>query len=151
MGTHATIVAASSPAQIAKAIVTVNQALGLRHIGLDALWKLYYYYALASNASAAQPEGRLHVGSDDETGQRLASRAAYPSSLARSALRRQTPEVRAGCSNRACPDLCGGCTAMGIPTAILGQDYHKSRGMDRVRNLSDCRRFRHAFTLPPEH
>src|ERR1700676_1537946 len=120
MGTHATIVAASSPAQIAKAIVTVNQALGLRHIGLDALWKLYYYYALASNASAAQPEGRLHVGSDDETGQRLASRAAYPSSLARSALRRQTPEVRAGCPNRACPDLCGGCPVMGIPTAILG-------------------------------
>src|SRR6202030_4504331 len=73
---------------------------------------------LASNASAAQPEGRLHVGSDDETGQRLASRAAYPSSLARSALRRQTPEVRAGCSNRACPDLCGGCPVMGIPTAI---------------------------------
>jgi hypothetical protein len=117
MGTHATIVDASSPAQIAKATVTVNQALGLR-IGLDALWKLYY--ALASNASAAQPEGRLHVGSDDETGQRLASRAAYPSSLARSALRRQTPEVRAGCSNRACPDLCGGCPVMGIPTAILG-------------------------------
>ena len=49
---------------------------------------------LASNASAAQPEGQLHVGSDDETRQRLASRAAYPSSLARSALRRQTPEVR---------------------------------------------------------
>ena len=46
--------------------------------------------SLASNAPAAQPEGRLHVGSDDETGQRLASRAAYPSSLARAALRRQT-------------------------------------------------------------
>jgi hypothetical protein len=37
------------------------------------------------------------------------------SSLARSALRRQTPEVRAGCPNRACPDLCGGCPVMGIP------------------------------------
>jgi hypothetical protein len=42
MGTHVIIVDASSPAQIAKAILTVNQTLGLRHIGLDALWKLYY-------------------------------------------------------------------------------------------------------------
>jgi hypothetical protein len=42
MGTHEIIIDASSPAQIAKAIVTVNQTLGLRHIGLDALWKLYY-------------------------------------------------------------------------------------------------------------
>src|SRR6202043_2731360 len=33
---------------------------------------------------------------------------------------RQTPKVRAGCSNRARPDLCGGCPAMGIPTEILG-------------------------------
>ena len=37
-----------------------------------------------------------------------------------SALRRQTPKVGAGCSNWARPDPCGGCPAMGIPTAILG-------------------------------
>jgi hypothetical protein len=43
-----------------------------------------------SNAPAAQPEGLVHVGSQDE-----ASRAADPSSLARSALRRQTREVGA--------------------------------------------------------
>ena len=42
MGTRQTTVDASSPAQIAKAIVKVNQALGLRHTGLIALWKLYY-------------------------------------------------------------------------------------------------------------
>jgi 2-polyprenyl-6-methoxyphenol hydroxylase-like FAD-dependent oxidoreductase len=82
---------------------------------------------LAANAPAAQPEGRIHVGSDDETGRRLASNAAYPSSLARAALRRQTPEVRAGCSNRACPDLCGGCPVMGIPTAILGHEEKNSQ------------------------
>ena len=76
---------------------------------------------LATNASAAQPEGRLHVGADDEAGRRLASRAAHPSSLARAALRRQTPEVGAGCSNWARPDLCGGCSVMSIPTAILGR------------------------------
>src|SRR5262245_59036770 len=34
--------------------------------------------------------------------------APHPSSLARSALRRQTPKVGAGCSNWARPDLCGG-------------------------------------------
>src|SRR5262249_26796936 len=70
---------------------------------------------------AAQPEGRLHVGSDYETGRRLASGSAHPSSLARSALRRQTPKVGAGCPNWARPDPCGGCPAMGIPTAILGR------------------------------
>ena len=58
------------------------------------------------------------MASDDETGRRLASRSAHPSSLARSALRRQTPKVGAGCSNWARPDPCGGCPAMGIPTAI---------------------------------
>jgi hypothetical protein len=36
------IVDASSPAQIAKAIVKVNRTLEQRHVGLDALWKLYY-------------------------------------------------------------------------------------------------------------
>jgi hypothetical protein len=34
-----------------------------------------------SSRPSPQPEGRLHVGSDDETGQRLASRSAHPSSL----------------------------------------------------------------------
>jgi hypothetical protein len=42
MGTHPTIVDASSSAQIAKAIVKANEALGLGHAGLTVLWKLYY-------------------------------------------------------------------------------------------------------------
>jgi hypothetical protein len=37
----------------------------------------------------------------------------------RSALRRPTPEVGAGCSNRARPDLCGGRPEMDVPTANL--------------------------------
>jgi len=82
---------------------------------------------LALHASAAQPERWLYVGPDDEAGRRLASRAAHPSPLARPALRRETLEVRAGCSNRACPDLCGGCSATGIPTAILGHSRHFCR------------------------
>src|SRR4029077_15001979 len=38
---------------------------------------------------------------------------------ARPALRRHTPEVGAGCSNRARPDLCGGRPEMDVPTANL--------------------------------
>jgi hypothetical protein len=58
MGTHAIIVDASSPDQIAKAIVTVNQTLGLRHIGLDALWKLYY----APNHTMTRAELEMKFG-----------------------------------------------------------------------------------------
>jgi hypothetical protein len=42
MGTHPTIVDASSSAQIAKAIVKANQVMGLGDTGLTVLWKLYY-------------------------------------------------------------------------------------------------------------
>jgi RNA-directed DNA polymerase len=35
-------------------------------------------------------------------------------------LRRQTPKVGAECLNRACSDLCGGRSAMSVPTAIIG-------------------------------
>ena len=58
MGTQQTIVDASSPDQIAKAIVTVNQALGLRQIGLDALWKLYY----APNHTMTRAELEIRFG-----------------------------------------------------------------------------------------
>ena len=41
---------------------------------------------------------------------------------ARAALRRHTPEVGAGCSNRARPDLCGGRPTMDVPTANLDRN-----------------------------
>ena len=41
-----------------------------------------------------------------------------PSSLAATAFCRQIPEVGAVCPNWARTDLCGGCPATGIPTAI---------------------------------
>src|ERR1700730_11261235 len=53
---------------------------------------------------------------------------AGPRTASRSALRRQTPKVGAGCSNRARPILCGGGSAMSVPTANLGQ----TRRSDRV-------------------
>ena len=46
------------------------------------------------------------------------SHTENPSSLARCALRRQTPEVGAGCLNWARPDLCGGRGVTRVPTAI---------------------------------
>jgi len=46
-------------------------------------------------------------------------RRASLSPLAQPAFRRQTPKVGAGCGKPARPDLCGGCSAMTIPTAIL--------------------------------
>ena len=46
-------------------------------------------------------------------------RAYVPSDTARrGTLRRQIPKVGARCVNHARRDLCGGCSAMSIPTAI---------------------------------
>ena len=62
---------------------------------------------------------------DRSTWERIAQLAAeflpprpYPSSLAERTLRRQTPKVGARCVNHARRDLCGGRSAMGVPTAI---------------------------------
>src|SRR3954464_8592688 len=73
---------------------------------------------LAAHASATQPEGWFDVGEDRFHRQRLAPEAAHPSPLAAAAFCRQTPKVGAGCPNGARPDLCGGRSAMSVPTAI---------------------------------
>jgi len=49
----------------------------------------------------------------------LVTCSAYPSSMAKSSFRRQTPKVGARCVNRARRDLCGGCSVRSIPTVIL--------------------------------
>ena len=58
------------------------------------------------------------MGADGTACCRLAASSPHPSSMARRTLRRQAPAVGAVCPNRARTDLCGGCPAMGIPTAI---------------------------------
>ncbi len=73
---------------------------------------------VAAHAEASQPEGRHDVGADRANRCGLVARAPNPSSLAREALRRKTPEVGARCVNCARRDLCGGCWVTGIPTAI---------------------------------
>ena len=64
--------------------------------------------ALAPHAAAPQSEGSLRLGPDHEACRRLPPKTQSPSSLAASALCRQTLEVRTGCLNWACPGLCGG-------------------------------------------
>ena len=76
---------------------------------------------LAAHASATQPKGSDDVGADHEARRRLAPAPAHPPPLAEPALCRQAPEVGAGCGNAARPDLCGGRSAMGVPTAMCAR------------------------------
>src|SRR4051794_23435155 len=70
-------------------------------------------------APAPQSKGRNDVEADPENSRRVSPQAQDPSSLAKPALRRQTPEVGAECPNGARSDLCGGMPAMAFPTAMM--------------------------------
>jgi hypothetical protein len=72
---------------------------------------------LAPATMPAQPAGVPGVGADGETGRRISPEAPCPASLAERAVCRQTPAVGAVCGNSARTDLCGGRSAMGVPTA----------------------------------
>ena len=76
--------------------------------------------SLAAHAQATQPEGRVDVGAYDEDRCALATATSNPASMAGQAVCRQTPKVGAECANCACSDLCGGGSAMGVPTEIVG-------------------------------
>jgi hypothetical protein len=56
---------------------------------------------MGTRASAPQPEGQVRMGADGKAGRRLASETAHPSSLAPTALRRQTLKVGAVCGKAA--------------------------------------------------
>jgi len=76
-------------------------------------------------AEAVEPRAGTKGNADQQSTLRTQGRARVTQALARvrrsarPALRRHTPEVGAGCSNRARPDLCGGRPAMDVPTANL--------------------------------
>jgi len=74
---------------------------------------------LAAHAQAAQSERRDNVGQDHGSGARMAALAQHPPPLARAPLRRQTPKVGAVCGNSARTVLCGGRSAMSVPTAFI--------------------------------
>src|SRR6266481_3530854 len=76
------------------------------------------------------------MGADRSTCRGVLTPSPYPSSLAERTLRRQIPKVGARCVNHARRDLCGGCSAMGIPTAIGLPERPKIIFLD-------------AFVLPP--
>src|SRR3954447_14133749 len=78
--------------------------------------------SLASAVMSAQPKSTSAVAANDETGRRIPPPATSPATLAKCTLRRQTPEVGAECPNWARSDLCGGRSAMGVPTA--NRDYY---------------------------
>jgi hypothetical protein len=72
--------------------------------------------SLASAVMSAQPKSKSAMDANNETGRRVPSPAASPPSLAKCALRRQTPEVEAECPNWARSELSGGRSEAGIPT-----------------------------------
>src|SRR5450830_1182721 len=68
--------------------------------------------------ATAQPEVQPDVGAHAQAGCCLAPHPKNPSSMAATALCRQTPKVGAQCVNCARWDLCGGRSVMGVSTAI---------------------------------
>src|ERR1700756_2671320 len=68
-------------------------------------------------ASASQSKAPDHLASPRRSCGSLASPTCHPASLSQPALRRQTSEVRAACSNPARAAPCGGRQATGVPTA----------------------------------
>jgi RNA-directed DNA polymerase len=75
------------------------------------------YHAVPTNG-ATLAAFRYHVQQIWMRARSLAPQTAHPAPLAGPTLRRQIPEVGAGCGKSARPVLCGGCPVMGIPTAI---------------------------------
>jgi hypothetical protein len=75
----------------------------------------------------------------------MAAQTPLHSSLARTALRRHSPEVGAWCENAARRVLCGGCAVTRIPTATT---THRA---DATRFLSSLGDPAHAETLAQPH
>ena len=96
-----------------------------------AAFRLLRHRTLAALAPAPQSERRHDMGEDHTARQRLAPQTAHPSSLAASTLRRHTPEVGAVCGNPARTDLCGGRSAMSVPTANFRCSFNALRDQPR--------------------
>src|SRR6202035_5339432 len=99
--------------------------------------------SLASAVMSAQPKSTNAMDAHHETGRRVPPPAASPASLAKCPLLRQTPEVGAECPNWARSDLCGGRSAMGVPTANALLSIRLSKN-------PSCRKGRRRHTSP-EH
>ena len=91
-------------------------------------------------AEAVEPRAGTKRNADQQSTHRTADRGsrdpgAGPRTASRSGLRRHTPEVGAGCSNWARPDLVRGCSAMSIPTANLDPERTRAGGSFAMRRM----------------
>ena len=93
---------------------------------------------LASSAAPTQSASGIDMDADGEIGRRVPPQAANPSSVAKRAVRRQTPEVRAVCGNPASTDLCGGRSEMGVPTANAERALLKRCILRSSRRVGRC-------------
>src|SRR6266581_798502 len=86
------------------------------------------------------------LGAHEEARGRLAAATAHPPSVAEPAVRRQTPEVGAVCGKAARTVLCGGRSAMSVPTAtgalraacprVCSNEQTNPRGHGRLRSAT---------------
>src|SRR5260370_40572133 len=98
-------------------------------------------------AEAAEPRAGTKGTADQQSTLRTQSRDRVNQALGRvrqaaglTSASPSTPEVGAGCSNRARPDLCGGCSAMSIPTANLDPEATLDRSATKPFNhIADVR------------
>src|SRR6266545_2740308 len=88
---------------------------------------LLRHRTLATIAQATKPERWHDLGADHAVGQRLAPETEYPSSMAWNTLRRHLPKVGAVCGKAARTVLCGGRSAMSVPTATAGTALAQSK------------------------
>src|SRR5258707_7314415 len=93
---------------------------------------LLRHRTLATIAQATQSERRHDVAADHAVGQRLAPETGYPSSMAKNTLRRHPPKVGAVCGKAARTVLCGGRSAMSVPTAIAKKPQASLRPRSRL-------------------
>src|SRR5712691_8833218 len=94
------------------------------------------HQTLATIAQAAQSERWNDLGEDHPVSQRLVPQTAHSSSMAGNTLRRHSPKVGAVCGKAACTVLCGGRSAMSVPTAIAEPVIGRAEGETRWRSMT---------------
>src|SRR5438094_6651927 len=86
---------------------------------------------MAAHTQPSQPEGPYRLGADEVDRRGLAPETQNPLSLAPTAFCRHTPKVGAVCGKAARTVLCGGRSAMSVPTATEACPPFKNGLSDR--------------------
>ncbi len=79
---------------------------------------LSHQHSLVPKSAATQPAAPADVGTDGPTYRAIPTVTARSAPVAKPSVHRQSLEVGAECVSSARSDLCGGWSAMAIPTAI---------------------------------